>query len=339
MAHVPAIFYFAVFACAIRAFPIHFGSEQAVRVSGEESSSSQREDRKYSTDLEWLVTSKNEDDSEERIEFLHSFSSLDNDTRLIWLPHSGSQTDDQGENRYPFKRRIYGRDDRKCHGFPDKLPYSAIGYFVDNRCTGFLVAPNVVMTSASCLYDRQAKKIYDANFDFYRGRSRYRVEQKMSWKSVIVPYSFINRPWAENDYGFVLFSNTTLSSEYLGLMVNNFTKDLPISIVSYFSAKDDCMCTVNCTASLYQHSWYEEHEQNSKLFCYHCDTNDRSGGSPLLYNDYVQLDDGTVVEPGRFVVGVNVGYFAQGYRGGCNVGSRLTKTRLEVVEEVKSLIN
>ena len=296
--------------------------------------------RTEETDFQWVEMSVDYEDNISLSVWTFQSSDLDDGSvpgskpQSIWLPRSRPDQDSR-----PAKRRIYGVDNRECSDRTDRLPYSAIGYIAGTMCTAFLVAPNLAMTAASCLYDKKKDDFYHVNFDFYRGDTSTFKGERMVWKTVIVPSSYIHRKWSENDYGFVVLANK--SDEYLGVMVKNFTSNLPIKILSYSSDEDNCIHTVNCSASLLRHSWYEEQERNQKLFCYHCDTLTWSTGGPILFNDFLQLEDGTTIKPGLMAVGVNVGYLPLGFSSysGCNVGSRIIDKRLEIIEQLSEEFN
>ena len=339
MANVVKFAVLVVTLCAGHPLPLNSQGER--HPQPREDFTEQRTDsRTEETDFQWVEMSVDYEDNVSLSVWTFQSSDLDDGSahgskpQSIWLPRSRPDQD-----RRPAKRRIYGVDNRECSDRTDRLPYSAIGYIAGTMCTAFLVAPNLAMTAASCLYDKKKDDFYHVNFDFYRGDTSTFKGERMVWKTVIVPSSYIHRKWSENDYGFVVLANK--SDEYLGVMVRNFTSNLPIKILSYSSDKDDCIHTVNCSASLLRHSWYEEQERNQKLFCYHCDTLTWSTGGPILFNDFLQLEDGTTIKPGLMAVGVNVGYLPLDFssHSGCNVGSRITDKRLEIIEQLSEEFN
>ena len=280
-------------------------------------------------DNQWLIKSLDDDtytDDDSLLEFYLGATGERSDNS-IRLP--GTRLEN---NKKVKKRRIYGRDDRECCDHGDYLPYSAVGYIPSTRCTGFLVAPNIVMTAAHCLFDTKSRSFWNVTFDFFRGRTNEFEGEQMTAAYVVIFRPYIIRSLSQNDYGFIILKND--SDEYLGFMFKNFTDQLPIRILSYSYDKDKCVCSTTCNATL--HSLYGLNELNEDMFCYYCDVVSESSGSPILYNRPLNVN-GQIIGPGLIAVGVHNAGNYQYYGGGvCNVGARITHERFCAIQKLKN---
>ena len=285
------------------------------------------EEDKELMDNQWLIKSLDDDtytDDDSLLEF-YLGSTGERSDNSIRLPATRLE-----HNKKVKKRRIYGRDDRECCDHGDYLPYSAIGYIPTMRCTGFLVASNIVMTAAHCLFDKKSGSFWNTTFDFFRGRTKEFEGERMTAAYVGIFQSYIIRSINQNDYGFIVLSNH--SEEYLGFMFRNFTDQLPIRILSYSYDKDNCVCSTMCNATL--PSLYGLDDLNEDMFCYYCDVVHESSGSPILYNRPLNVN-GEIIDAGLIAVGVHNGGNYRSYTGVCNVGARFTHERFCDIQNLK----
>ena len=90
---------------------------------------------------------------------------------------SGSQS---RHNRH--RRLVFGQDDCMCtYDIPDQLLYSALAH------TGFLIAPDIVMTAAHCIYDANGKNYlstYGFDLDFYHWTSCSSSGDWYTWEAM-----------------------------------------------------------------------------------------------------------------------------------------------------------
>ena len=215
-------------------------------------------------------------------------------------PQFGSDLfdEDSSLNVERRKRTVIGDEDRTCILFPTSCPYSAMGIvqseFNDDNititCSGFLVAPNMVITSAHCIYNLTSSEFAD-EVTFYRGQSCYTRGTAMTASRWFALNNYTIHRDIGQDIGFIILSDSynncyfgVACSETLKTFFNVYLVGYPLGYPST-RYPYNCMCESNCTATescvpfdlLYQAA----NGDFSNKWCHMCDTSAAMSGGPI----------------------------------------------------------
>jgi len=194
-----------------------------------------------------------------------------------------------------------------------KYPHSAIGLIKIRKsdksfghCTGSLVAPQIVLTNAHCLYNARTKTRY-SDVTFYPGYSKEQSPYgQAKIKKVYIADEYINEGNKYYDYAFVVLDKS-LGDEagWLGIRkyVHQKYREQNNLILSGYASnfvenpfKSDIQTTNSETCSSKQLA-DGKNEKEAVLFTHDCDTGQGSSGSPV----YIKAKDKF------YIVGLNAG--------------------------------
>ena len=193
-----------------------------------------------------------------------------------------------GPDPYPG---IIGKDDRKILDTWES-PWSAIGrinvagYRTKSMCTGTLIAPDLVLTAAHCLYDSRTGKAHLlSKLNFVAGvrRDKYLAHTTAKCTDTLPDYSFSAKPslkQAAQDVAVVVLAKPLNIAPFP--LAKQATEQVPDQLTSAGYARDRPFL-------LATDSTCKPLKSNKSLWLTDCDTNYGGSGGPVIVQENDEL--------------------------------------------------
>lgn len=171
-------------------------------------------------------------------------------------------------------------------------------------CTGVLIAANLVLTAAHCVYDQQNKPIPAQNIRFRAGlRDGVAIAERTASRVVAakayVPGAGMSTSNVRNDAALVELSKPILSTVAAPFVIRERARAGDrISVVSYGRGRDAALSWQRDCGVLWQ---------NQGIYAFDCNVTFGSSGAPVVCRDghrarILSLVSGGRVENGEFIV-------------------------------------
>ena len=232
------------------------------------------------------------------------------------------------------KRIIRGEDDRRCNNFPNnRLPYSPMGALPGVGCTGFLIAPHIVLTAGHCVYDFNQKQFRPKEkLSFYRGVGCHQsLGTKMDYVTSYVFRGYALSKLEAYDIGIIVLNKSQEYSSHFGITYIPGNRPLNVTVLAHDTDQLPCLCETMCKATPHYSLPSERILGDPKTYCHTCDTTGGSSGAPIILNSSASYNGVQYSKSYGIVTGIAIGGRAES----CNVGVRFTREIFDILRVIK----
>ena len=150
-------------------------------------------------------------------------------------------------------------------------PEYAIG-IMENGCTGFLISPFHLLTTAHCVYEHTTDT-WNEELQFFRGRNDDKYLGMMDWVNVMIPYDFYTSGDAEHNWALITYNKR--SPVWIRIGHTPVVSDLTYTLYGYLRDKEwGALYSTVCRSDMYQPS--------SGCIAMQCGTDEKINGGPVM---------------------------------------------------------